>query len=116
MTQKIIENEESNNFVGLFQQTVRSLTPFNLNSEAIPLPTLQNVCSDLSVLSEILSGELEYPQEVATNWKDLLSRFYRTTPYQMSLPLEIPCGQQNTTVLQLLKPYMMQNTATVKKD
>ena len=110
MTQKIIENEESNNFVGLFQQTVRSLTPFNLNSEAIPLPILQNVFFGQLDSFEELSNESEYPQEVATNWKDLLSRFYLTTPYQMSLPLEIPCGQQSITVLQLLKPYMTSNT------
>ena len=116
MTQKIIENEESNNFVGLFQQTVRSLTPFNLNSEAIPLPTLQNVCFDLSALSEILSGELEFLQGGLTNWNDQPTEYYQTPVYQMSLPLEIPSGQQNTTVLQLLKPYMMQNTATVKQD
>ena len=116
MTQKTTEDDESNHFGGLFQQTVRSLTPFNLNSEAIPLPTLQNVCSDLSVLSEILSGELEFLQEDLTNWNDQRTDYYQTPVYQMNLPLEILFGQQSTTVLQLLKPYMMQNTATVKQD
>ena len=61
MTQKTTEDDESNHFGGLFQQTVRSLTPFNLNYEAIPLPTLQNVCFDQLVLSEILSGRVGVP-------------------------------------------------------
>lgn len=110
MTQKNIEDDENNNLGGLLQQTTRLLTSFNLSYEATPLPTLQNVFFGQLDSFEELSNESEYPQEVATNWKDLLSRFYRTTPYQMSLPLEIPCGQQNTTVLQLLKPYMTNNT------
>jgi len=116
MTQKIIENDESNNLGGLFQHTVRSLRPFNLSYEETPLPTLQNVCFDQLVLSEILSDELEFLQGGLTNWNDQLTEYYQTPVYQMSLPLERPSGQQNITVLQLLKPYMMQNTATVKQD
>ena len=116
MTQKIIEKEESNNFVGLFQRITRSLKQFKLNYEETPLPIRRNECLDQLVLSAILSDELVYQEGGLTSLNAQPMQYYPTPVYQMSLPLEIPSGQQNTTVLQLLKPYMMQNTATVKKD
>lgn len=110
MTQKTIENEESNSFGELLQQTTRSLTSFNLSYEATPLPILQNVFFGQLDSSEELSNEWAYLQGDAMNLKDLPTESCQTVPYQMSLPLEIPSGQQNTTVLQLLKPYMTSNT------
>jgi len=115
MTLKIIESEESNSFEGLSQHMERSMKPFKLSYEEIPLPILQSVCFDRLVLSEQSSNELEYRLEDLTNWKGLATGSYQTCVYQMSLPLEKRSGQQNTTVLQLLKPYMTKNTATVEQ-
>ena len=112
MTQKTTEKEESNSFGGLLQRTVRSLTSFKLNYEEIRLPIRRNECLDQLVLSAVLSDELEYQQGGLTNWSAPPMQYYPMPVYQMNLPLEKPCGQQSTTVLQLLKPYITKNTAT----
>ena len=116
MTLRIIEDDESNHFGGLFQRIARSLKQFKLNYEEIPLPIRRNECLDQLVLSAILSDELVYQEGGLTSLSAQPMQYYPTPVYQMNLPLEKPSGQQNTTVLQLLKPYMIQNTVTVKKD
>lgn len=112
MIPKTTEREESNSLEALFQHTERSLKPFKLSYEEIPLPTLQSVCFDQLVLSEQLSNELESLREDLTNRKGLAMDSCQMPVYQMSLPLEKPSGHQNITVLQLLKPYMMPSIAT----
>lgn len=115
MTQKTTENEESNSFGGLLQRTVRSLTSFKLNYEETRLPIRRNECLDQLVLSAVLSDELEYQQGGLTSWSAPPMQYYPTPVYQMNLPLEKPSGQQNITVLQLLKPYMIQSIAIAEQ-
>ena len=110
MTLKTTEKEESNSFGGLSQHIVRSMKPFELSYEEIPLPTLQSVCFDPLVLSEQSLNKSEYRLEDLTNWKGLAMASYQKHVYQMNLPLEIPSGPQSITVLQLLKPYMTSST------
>ena len=116
MTLKTTEKEESNSFEGLTQHMQRSMKPFELNYGEIPLPTLQSVCFDPLGLSELSLNKSEYQLEDLTNWKGLAMASYQRHVYQMSLSSEKLSGQQSITVLQLLKPYMIKNIATVEQD